>query len=991
MATITVTTLNDTVDANDGVTSLREALATAAANVGADTINFTAGMSGTITLNSALAVNSDVAISGDTNADNKADITIDGGLAGLSGLTQAQYHRVLDISGSVVALNALTVTGGVALTGGGINVAAGSTVTIDHSTVTGNSVSGIEGGVAVSGGGIANAGTLTVTNSAIYDNLAYAGTGQNATGAGISNTGTLTVQNTTFATNTASGTKGLGAAIGNVGGTVTVDHVTATGNVATYSTSTGLPGLPAPITSFGGVYSSGGTLTLTDSILVGNVAQKGTNSAASDVSSGVTYTGLNVIGIGTDTNAADHVIQTANAGLVFQTTVNGGLSLNVAGQLADNGGPVKTVALHGDRYNPAIDAASAGAHLLDATGTTAHDDPNIANRDTSARDLGAYELTADTPANSAPVMTGDRTAAMKEGGAYYLTQSDLYFTDVDILDDEQHVTFTVSGMTNGTVKLNGAVTNSFTAFELRTGQVGFVHNGSETVAAGFNVTVDDDNEDASAPVSAHFNFTVAKVNDAPRLAKVIADLKLPVHTDYSLNVANNFTDAESALTFSGKLGNGAALPAWLKVAADGQIALTPPADVSGTFAVTVIAKDTGGLTASDTFNIVIPKKPPEQSGNNFTGSGAGNVINAGGGNNTVDSGDGSDTVYTGSGNDVVKLGPGDDTATLGWGNDKCDGEAGNDTILGNKGNDTIYGGDGKDYIEDPYGSNVIYGGAGDDSIVAVGKLYGDAGNDYIIAAFNGTEAHGGTGNDEIKGYPGDQKLFGDAGDDTLYGYYYLQDSGNDELHGGTGNDHLYGGRFADKLYGDAGNDTLTGGKGLDTMHGGSGDDTLYGDGNGGTSGDLLYGEDGNDKLYGQSGNDKIYGGAGIDILDGSNGNDTLQGDAGADTLVGGTGIDRLTGGAGADTFRFSALSAEIDIITDFEVGVDKLSLPTAYAGSTLAAFGAAQTATDRLIYYAATGKLYYDADANGSGAAVQFAQLGTTTHPAITIADFLFV
>ncbi|QNP45379.1 hypothetical protein H9L14_12375 [Sphingomonas sediminicola] len=43
----------------------------------------------------------------------------------------------------------------------------------------------------------------------------------------------------------------------------------------------------------------------------------------------------------------------------------------------------------------------------------------------------------------------------------------------------------------------------------------FTHNGSETITAGFNVSVEDGNEDASAPVAQPFNFTVTPVNDAP--------------------------------------------------------------------------------------------------------------------------------------------------------------------------------------------------------------------------------------------------------------------------------------------------------------------------------------------------------------------------------------------------------------------------------------------------------------------------------------------
>ncbi len=155
-------------------------------------------------------------------------------------------------------------------------------------------------------------------------------------------------------------------------------------------------------------------------------------------------------------------------------------------------------------------------------------------------------------------------------------------------------------------------------------------------------------------------------------------------------------------------------------------------------------------------------------------------------------------------------------------------------------------------------------------------------------------------------------------------------------------------------------------------------------------------------VTGTSGNDTLYGG---------NGNDTLNGAAGNDTLYGGAGNNTLTGGAGKDYFVFNTSpSTTFDTITDFVSGTDKLEfsksiftgIATAagtgngaaltaneFVSSTTATAGT--TATSHFIYNSTSGVLYYDADANGAGASVQVALIGTTTHPALVAADFLVI
>ena len=121
---------------------------------------------------------------------------------------------------------------------------------------------------------------------------------------------------------------------------------------------------------------------------------------------------------------------------------------------------------------------------------------------------------------------------------------------------------------------------------------------------------------------------------------------------------------------------------------------------------------------------------------------------------------------------------------------------------------------------------------------------------------------------------------------------------------------------------------------------------------------------------------------------------TIGGTAGADTIAGGGGRDVLLGGAGADTFVIGAVAAgNVAVLADFVSGADRIGLTSSAfnVGTTLdaaefVAGTAATTADQRVIYDAGTGQLFYDADGNGAGAAVLFAQVVTGT--AITAASF---
>lgn len=189
---------------------------------------------------------------------------------------------------------------------------------------------------------------------------------------------------------------------------------------------------------------------------------------------------------------------------------------------------------------------------------------------------------------------------------------------------------------------------------------------------------------------------------------------------------------------------------------------------------------------------------------------------------------------------------------------------------------------------------------------------------------------------------------------SALGTYLWSDvlNGNDSLLGGVGNDDLY-------AY--TGNDWIEAGYGFDRVWAGSGNDYVQGGYNG-------------DQLYGEEGNDDLRGGNGLDLIVGGVGNDTIRGAKGTDTL---------TGGDGADVFIFHTDldgTINVDTVTDFVSGVDRIELSSAIFGNA-GAVGANVGLSQYITYNAATGVLSYDQDGTGAGAAKAFAILGADSHP----------
>src|SRR6185503_6897049 len=121
----------------------------------------------------------------------------------------------------------------------------------------------------------------------------------------------------------------------------------------------------------------------------------------------------------------------------------------------------------------------------------------------------------------------------------------------------------------------------------------------------------------------------------------------------------------------------------------------------------------------------------------------------------------------------------------------------------------------------------------------------------------------------------------------------------------------------------------------------------------------------------------------------------------ANVINGGGGNDGLTGNGGPDVFLFNTTpntATNCDVVTDFSTFGDKFHLDDAVFANTAlgtlaaGAFRASTTAADsddRILYDAPNGRLFFDADGNGAGAAVQFAFV--LNQPNLSNTDFIVV
>ncbi len=348
-----VTTANDELDAtfNAADLSLREAIALANAGLGNDTITFAAAMAGQpiplslgqLTISAPLTIRS-----------------LGAGQTTVNGQNASRLFHITNTAGNVT-FDGLTLTGGKTTAdgqgGGAIRSVSTSQLTIQNSTVSGNSTTGPNS----RGGGIFSAGSVVVANSTISGNSTMDGV---SGGGGMAVNGSATIANSTISGNSTRGSFSSGGGVF-AAGSLTVANSTISGNstfntfadgggiyaaaavtVANSTISGNFTGSLAIAADGGGVYAATGPVTIRNSIVAGNLDPQG-GSHPDLRPAGMLSVEFSLIGDNTGTGLAEVPVGTpdpSNGNLIGGGTDATRINPRL-GPLANNGGPTQTHAL----------------------------------------------------------------------------------------------------------------------------------------------------------------------------------------------------------------------------------------------------------------------------------------------------------------------------------------------------------------------------------------------------------------------------------------------------------------------------------------------------------------------------------------------------------------------------------------------------------------------------------------------------------------------
>jgi Ca2+-binding RTX toxin-like protein len=843
MATFTVTT-----SADAGAGSLRAAVSAANALAGIDVIAFDAAVfdggpedmirltSGQIEITDGLTITGGSAgatITGDAGGD---DVTLAGGITNVAASLEGEDRlddnsRIFDATAGLT-LDGLILTGGRTTAddeaGGAVR---GTNVTLTNSTVSGNSTAGnfSEGG-GVKGG----FDGLRLNNSTVSGN---------STAGDFSEGGGVSAYYVTLTNSTVSGNSTVGD--NSEGGGVSAYYVTLTNSTVSGNSTVG------DNSEGGGVFSEGlyggyGSGTLTNSLVLGN-ATLFAGVDGEEAEGDLALTGGNVVG--GDLFDGETDVGDVTAAEVFAATAEIAPGV-LAGVLADNGGPTRTILIAAD--GPAVDAGGATALPIDQRG--------LERVFGAAVDLGAVEFGAG-PAEPGSLIVTTALDVVANDGLTSLREAVLIANFEPGADTISFDASVFDGEAGDVIRLTGGQIEITEALIIEGGAAGGTITGD---ANGDDVTLAGGITDVAASGA-------ARLADNSRIFDATADLTI---NGLMLTGGRTMADNESGGAVRGMT-----------------VTLTD-STVSGN-STTGDYSDGGGILG---FHLTL-------TNSTVSGNSTGGHFSVGGG---VSGGEVSLTNSTVSGNSTAGYGSGgggvrgfevtltnsivlgNATIIAGMGGDEV-AEAGALTLTGGN----ILGGDlfvGDDDVGDVTASEVFAATTEIAPDVFSGALADNGGPTPTIAIRADGPAAGAA--DPATALATDQRGFSrDAAPDL--GAFEAGAEDGLQLFGGPKADALVGGAGDDRIWGRGGNDVLRGLAGNDLLRGGNGSDRLEG----GVGDDLLRGGKGSDQIAGEAGEDVILGGWGRDRIDGGAGDDLLSGGKGRDVFVFGPdfGADTIVG------------------------------------------------------------------------------------------------
>ncbi|MDJ0571132.1 MAG: choice-of-anchor Q domain-containing protein [Pleurocapsa sp. MO_192.B19] len=880
---LVVSTLEDENDGDfsTGDLSLREAVALANQQEGADTITFDSDLSGgTITFNQSLErdliIDESLAVVG-LGQDN---LTVDGGFI----FNNAQTDTDLAIDGLNITGGQIDSYGNLTLTNSTISetiprdgssdnssIISRGTANISDSTIRDNS-GGDDIGILI------ESGTANIERSTIANNEGVLG----GSGVLILSDETVNISNSTITNNR---NRFAGGVANAGGGTVNINNSTIANNNG---------GLGS-----GGIQNSFGTVRVTSSILANNTGGgfMGDISGDGEFISG----GNNLISNGDD---ASGFVDGVNGDLVGSNGDDGenpqtDLLIDARlGELQDNGGSTETLALQ--EGSPAIDVGSNPNNLeTDQRGEGFN--RTVGN----GTDIGAFEV---QNGDGGPTPTELVVSTLEDENDGDFSAGDLSLREAVALANQQvgndTITFDES-LNGGTISIDesldrqlivdDSVTISGLGQDNLTLDGGFIFSVPES---DINLTIDSlnltggkiDSFGNLTLTNSTISQTIGMVNNSSNNSAIISR-GTAVISDSSIrdnNTGNSAGDTgisiesgTATIEQSTISDNQAQTRSGIIIGSDATVNL-----ISSTVAGNR-SRSLGGVQNDGILNIV---------NSTVADNGGGD---AGGINNTGSISLTSSIVANNNSDSILTDISGDGQFISG-------------------GNNLISNGDNLTNLED-----TDIAGTTDNPIdPQLGELQDNGGITQTIALLEGSPAiDAGSNPNNLETDQRGEGFNRTVGNGTDIGAFEVQNVENLYIRGTNADDILTGGQGNDTIKGRNGDDSISGGSGNDLLNGGRGDDTI----DAGSGDDTVSGGGGDDSLAGEEGNDLLNGGRGNDTIDAGSGDDIVSGGRGDDVLVGGDGNDTLNGNRGKDIFVLQSNQGE-DTIVNFSNGNDLLGL-----------------------------------------------------------------